>query len=246
MKTTISLALGLMMLVGSAHAVTLQSIGPVSSDTLFNTEIKRDKNIHNNGQRGHDVFLRNQNWFIGPSKGFNFGASGSEYDWSIAYDGNIATLKFENITRQVNVWPDGDWNAFDIRVKADDSKRFKTATTTVQIDTVNGQGLVNPAMILVTDGFLNETLAVSDAFEFTSLSGTVRFDFDLEPGAKGSPNSRLSFGFKGLEIDPALLPTAVDDAGAAAVPVPGGLVLLGSVVAATDLWQRRRKQPAKA
>lgn len=242
MKTVIAMAAGLSLLAGAAHATVLQSIDNGLGSKLFTVEVKRDENVQNNGQRGHDVFLRNGAGFSGPSKGLDFGASGTAYNWSLSYDGDTATLAVDTVIRTLDVSPDGTWNAFQVYAKAADSKRLTTATTTVNIDSVNGAALPAATVITATDSFAEAAFALGGPLSFSSLSGTLQFDFDLKPGAKGSPNSRLAFGIKGLEVPVSELPPIPDGPGPSAVPVPAGFVLMGSLIAGAGAWSRLRRR----
>lgn len=243
MKSIIALATGLTLLAGTAQAIVLQPVDTGLGSKLFTVEVKRDQNVHNNGQRGHDVFLRNGGGFKGPSKGFNYGASGTVYDWSLSYDGNKATLAVDTLTRTLDVDPDGIWNLFQVYAKAD-SKHFNTATATLNILGVNGEKLANPTVIEATDGFAEAALALGGPLAFTSISGTFQFDFDPKPGAKGSPNSSLAFGIEAYEVSMTYLPGLPEGPGPSAVPVPAGAVLMGSLIAATGAWSglKRRRQ----
>jgi hypothetical protein len=243
MKSIIALATGLTLLAGAAQASILQSFGTGLGSTLFTAEVKRDENVQNNGQRGHDVFLRNGAGSGSTSKGLDFGASGTVYDWSLSYDGDTATLAVDTLTRTLDVDPDGIWNLFRVYARAADSGHFTTATATLNILGVNGSNLANPTVIAATDGFAEAVLALGGPLPFTSLSGTLQFDFDPKPGAKGSPDSSLVVGIEAFEVSMAFEPILQGGPSTSAVPVPAGVVLMGSLIAAAGAWsglKRRR------
>lgn len=221
------------MTAGAASAATLglTEIFTGQGDKLFTTEIKRDENVNNNSQRGHDVFLRNNEETTGESFNVDWGASGSTYEWSVSYDGDNAFLTFGAFDPiSIDVSPDGSWNAFQLFVRADDGDRFETASTTVTVDEINGMDASLEA-IGALDGSFDKAFTLSDLTVIETIRGTVTFDFDPFDGASGSPNSRLGFSLKALYVvDPAV------------VPVPAALPLLLSGLAGLGLMARRRKK----
>lgn len=208
----------------SASAATLSSISPGQGTKLFTTEVKRDQNVNNNSQRGNDVFLRNGDVFVGPSFNVNWGASGTEYDWSLDYDGDQATLTFDGRSRMIDVMPDGNLNALQFFVRAEDLQRFASSTTSVFIDLVNG--MATSESIVAT----NETKEMAFLADetITSVSGRVSFLFDVANGASGSPNSRFGFSTKALDID------------VAPIPLPAGLPLLVAGLGGLALLRKRQ------
>lgn len=218
-----------------SQAATLTAIDPTDaarfagSSKLFTTEMKRDQNVHNSGARGHDIFLRNGEAFAGPSFNQPWGASGSIYDWSLAYDGDIAVMTFAGQSRKLDVSPDGTWNAITFFLQAD-SPLFSSATTTLGVTSVNG--VAAPLTLAVTGTGKGFSFALDRLSALTEVSGTLRFDFVVAPDARGTPNSNLGVSIKALEVTPA------------AVPVPASLPLLLSGVAAVGLAARRRRRAA--
>lgn len=205
-----------------ATAATLSPI-PIGQGTkLFTTEIKRDQNVNNSSQRGNDVFLRNAEGFSGPSFNVNWGASGTEYDWSLSYDGDEATLVFDGVSRMIDVMPDGNLNALQFFLQARDTTRFVTSTTSVIVDMVNN--MMTSESISVTDGTTDVAFLADETI--TSVSGRVSFVFDVANGASGSPNSRLGFSIKALDVTP--------------VPLPAGLPLLLAGLGVFAFLRKRR------
>ena len=215
---------------GAASAAVITEIATGQGDKLFTTEIKRDQNVDNNAQRGHDVFLRNGEGFSGPSFNVNWGASGTSYDWSVSYDSDEAFLTFAGFDPiKIDVDPDGDWNAFQFFVRASDNTRFENESTTVTVDEINGMATVFEA-IGDGNGAFDKAFTLSDLSVIETIRGTVTFDFDILDGAKGSPNSRLAFNLKALSIDPAV------------VPVPAALPLFLTALAGLGAVARRRRK----
>ncbi|MEM6481618.1 MAG: VPLPA-CTERM sorting domain-containing protein, partial [Pseudomonadota bacterium] len=205
----------------SSNAATLSSITPGLGTKLFTTEVKRDQNVNNNAQRGDDVFLRNGDVFQGPSFNVNWGASGTEYDWSLDYDGENATFTFDGVSRMIDVMPDGNLNALQFFVQARDLTRFATSTTSVFVDLVNG--MATSESIVATDETKEMAFLANETI--TSVSGRVSFLFEIADGATGSPNSRLGFSTKALDVAP--------------VPLPAGLPLLLAGLGGLALLRKR-------
>lgn len=197
-----------------AAPIVLQSVTPaVGSDgykKIFTTETKRDRNVSHNGlydglggQRGHDIFLRTGDTFSGPSRNVSWGASGTTYNWSMSYNGDLAQFTFGDSVLNLDVAAadDGNWNALTLIVNSRDSKRFESASVQVNIDTVNGMAAAGNTIFSASLVEWNETqLVMAGGGTFTSLSGTLRFDYDVVAGATGSPNSRLALYVKGLQM----------------------------------------------
>ena len=215
----------------SAAPMGLTEIFTGQGDKLFTTEIKRDQNVNGGAQRGEDVFLRNGDSFQGPSFNVNWGASGSTYEWSISYDNDEAVLSFggfEPITLDVD--PDGDWNAFQFFIRADDENRLENESTTVTVDEINGDSFAFSA-VGDEDGAFDRAFTLSDFSVIEIMRGTVTFDFDVAAGASGSPNSRFAFNLKALSVDD---PTVV--------PIPAALPLFLSALAGLGVVTRRRRK----
>ncbi|MHA7870969.1 MAG: VPLPA-CTERM sorting domain-containing protein [Hyphococcus sp.] len=219
-------------MAGTASAASLTEIGLGEGDKLFTTEIKRDENVENNGQRGSDVFLRNGEEFAGPNFNVDWNASGTVYDWTIEYDGDQATLTFDGFSPiNIDVNPDGVFNAFQLFVRADDPNRLENASTTVTVDMVNGMALDMSLNAIGNEmGAFDKAFTLSDLAAISSISGTIAFAFDVLQGATGSPNSRLAFNFKALSVSE--------------IPVPAALPLLLSGLAGLGFASRRRKAGA--
>jgi hypothetical protein len=218
---------------GAASANTLINVNPadlVSSDKLFRSEWKRDRNVNNNSQRGHDIFLRNGAiGDAGPSLGVDWGVSGTSYEWTLSYDSDGATLEFGTETLTIDVDPDGDWNAVEFFLRADASQ-FDTSTSTVNIETVNGHA-TGGFTRSVTDGQFSGIFALDGFGTISSLSGTMSFDFDVASGANESPNSRLAVNVKALQVAP--------------IPVPPALALGALALGGLGLYGRRQRRAAK-
>ncbi|MEM9352627.1 MAG: PEP-CTERM sorting domain-containing protein [Planctomycetota bacterium] len=184
-------------------AATLNPISPPSDTKLFTTEIKRDEEV-DGPQRGHDAFIVNAGDSSVNSAPFNWGASGTTYDWSVAYDGNTATLGFSGgISLPLDIDPDGVWNAIKIITRSNDTTNFSAAKVTVVVEDANGSPLDAPQSFMAElDQFNEVTLALSDGSNFTSLAGTITWDFTPAPGAGGTPNSRYAFNLKALTAIP--------------------------------------------
>lgn len=235
MKTTL-LAAVLSMAAAAAQAATLSAIDLtdttkfLGSSKLFTTEIKRDKNVQNNGQRGHDAFLRNAEEFATPASiNFDWGASGTTYDWALAYDGDAARLTFGGQTRTLDIDPDGRWNAIQLFLNASDTTRFSTSTTSVRVTQVNGAAISGPFLQSATNGIFDGVFALKNLGQIQSISGTLSFAFQTLPGASGTPNSRLAFNLKALEVEPS------------PIPVPAAFPLLAAGLGALALAARRRR-----
>ena len=215
---------------GGASAATITEIAGGQGERLFGAEIKRDENVNNNGQRGHDVFLRNGSGFAGPSFNVDWGTSGTLYEWSLSYDGDQALLTFAGFNPvSIDVNPDGGWNAFQLFVRGSDDKRLANEKTTVTVDAVNGVDFSLEA-VGNEGGVFDKTFSLSDLSVIETIAGTVVFDFDIIPGAKGSPNNRLSFNLNALTVE-----TAV-------VPVPAALPLFLTALAGLGAVSRRRRK----
>lgn len=216
--------------VGGASAATITEIAGGQGERLFGAEIKRDENVNNNAQRGHDVFLRNGSGVSGPSFNLDWGASGTVYDWSLSYNGDQASLTFAGFAPiNIDVNPDGNWNAFQLFVRGADDKRLANAQTTVTVDAVNG---VDFSLAAIGDegGVFDKTFSLSDLSVIETIAGTIAFDFDVIPGAGGSPNNRLSFNLNALTVE-----TAV-------VPAPAALPLFLTALAGLGAVSRRRRK----
>ena len=232
------------MTAGAASAATLglTEIFTGQGDKLFTTEIKRDQNIDDGARRGHDIFLRNGDSDRGSSGGFVWDDDTPNiYNWSLSYDGGQAVLTLDDggsrsIDVDIDVAPDGDWNAFQLFVRADDADWFETASTTVTVDEINSMTVSLEAIGSLADGAFDKAFvlagsSISDLAIIRTISGTLAFDFDPFDDAKGSPNSRLGFNLKAFYVeDPAV------------VPIPGAIPLLLSGLAGLGLVARRRKK----
>ncbi len=185
-------------------AATLNPISPPSTTEIFNTEIKRDQQV-NGPVRGHDVFVRNGGGPGVSSFPLTWGPSGTSYDWSIAYDGDTASITVNGTSRSVDADPDGVWNAIKIITRANDQDppAFTAAKVTVVVEDANGSALDAPQSYMAELGEFNEiTLGLSDGSDFTSLAGTLTWDFTAAPGSTRTPNSRYAFNLKGLNAVP--------------------------------------------
>lgn len=229
-KLTMALAAAVVS-ISSASAASLTEIGLGEGDKLFTTEIKRDENVNNNSQRGSDVFLRNGEEFAGPNFNVDWGPSGTTYEWTISYDGDQATLSFGGFNPiNIDVNPDGVFNAFQLFVRADDANRLANEATTVTVDAINGMALDMSLSAIGNEmGAFDKAFTLSDLAAISTVSGTVSFAFDVLQGATGSPNSRLAFNFKALSVSE--------------VPVPAALPLLVSGIAGLGFASRRRRAP---
>lgn len=222
-----------------AAPVMLQTIERDTFKKIFTTELKRDRNVNKNGlggQRGHDMFLRTGDTFSGNSANISWGSSGTVYDWSLSYDGNVGQFVVGNQTLNLDIDPSHDdfWNAMTIIVRSNDTRRFNDALVDVTIDTVNGMAAGGMTIFHAALGEYNEVqLAMNGGGIFQNLSGTMRFNYDVVANGKGSPNGRLAFIVKGLQIA-GLVPNTES------VPAPpaAALLLVGLGVVA---WSRRRK-----
>ncbi|MEO0485716.1 MAG: VPLPA-CTERM sorting domain-containing protein [Pseudomonadota bacterium] len=223
-------ALGLASSAGAA-TLTLTDVG--QGDKLFTTEFKRDQNVQNTGRRGHDVFLRNGAEFSGPSSNVSWGASGTAYDWALSYDGDIATLDFNGVKSTIDVDPDGTLNGLQFYLRATDTKRFTTSSSTLFVDTLNGIGVSET--LSVTDGI--DEVAFISSQPITSVSGQVLFSFDVNAGSRGSPNGQLAASIKGLSI-----PISADEPGLSPVPLPAGLPLLAAALGGLAILRRRQQR----
>lgn len=207
-------------------------IGAPEISKLFGTEIKRDQNVQNNGQRGHDAFLRNGSTTNGASFGFFWGNSGTTYDWSLYYDGNLATLSIGDESATINVNPDAPWNVVSFFLRADDTTRFDTSSVTLTTTTANGQALSVPYVATATDGQVTTpALALDNFTPINNIGGKLAFSFTPKPGASGTPNSRLSAGVTGTNVTPT----------PPAVPLPAALPLLLAGLGGLAVAGRRRR-----
>lgn len=221
----VALAMLATLAVPNAGATMLTETSAEEVAKLFTTEIKRDK-AANGANLGKDVFLRNQDDFVGPSADVNWGPSGTSYDWSLSYDGDNAMLgvQFAGAPLNLNVTPDGLLNAVKVITRSTDSNRHASATVTVVIDEVNGSPLAVPRVETASLVQFNEvTLGLDSGDPFTSLSGTLTWDFEFAPGANGSPNSNFAFIIKGLTV----------------VPEPSSAILALGAIAAMATNRRR-------
>lgn len=206
----VGLTVGISAGTAEASLMTYDPSG-VTSNKLFTTEVKFDQNVNNGATRGRDVFLRNGDSFTGPNADFTWPASGTTFDWSLSYDGNTASFVFGGLPAlTLDVAPDGVWNAFRFDLRSSDDTRFDSASVTVDVTEVNGGALGTPETLSAS---LNDPFAVED-YQFmgfqglTSLTGTMRFDYEVANGATGSPNGQLRFNIKALSVlDP---PTTTD------------------------------------
>jgi hypothetical protein len=233
------LAAALAILVaGAAAAAPLNPVDlsdpSVATDRrrLFTAEFKRDQNVENPGARGHDIFLRDgdrQDPAAGPAFNQSWGASGSVYRWSLAYDGDTATLTFHGVTRTLDVSADGTWTALGFFLNAS-SDKFSSATLRVALADVNG-GPSDDA-VTVTGGTRGVTLALGGLSPIRSIAGTLAFDFVRAPGATGSPNGRLGLTVAAIAATPAPVPLPA--------ALPALLAGLGALVLAARRRARRR------
>jgi hypothetical protein len=221
-----------------AGAATLTSIAPGQGTEIFTTEFKRDENTLGNQQRGHDIFLRNAGEFAGESTTLDWAGSGRRYDWSIGYDGDVATLLFragrsEIIRQTLDVTPDGHWNAFQFFISARDrgnNPLFTTASTSVTVTSVNGMATSTTAQATKgVDGGVTDVAFWLGGEKIEQITGSMTFDFGTTD-ANGSPNSRLAVNVKALEVAP--------------VPVPAALPMLLAGLGGLAYVGRRRKRAA--
>lgn len=219
----VAAAIAASMLAVPASAATLSSIATGQGSKLFTTEIKRDQNVDNGAQSGTDIFLRNGDGFSGPNFNFNWGDSGTEYGWSLSYDGDSATFVFGGRSLMIDVMPDGNLNGLQFFAQAKDMTRFDTSTTSVFVDMVNG--MAASESIIATDGTSDVAFLADETI--ISVSGRVSFLFEVADGASGSPNSRLGFSLKALDVD------------VPAVPLPAGLPLLLAGLGGLAVLRRR-------
>lgn len=218
---------------GSAQAASLVA----SSETptaIFNTEIKRDQVISTGGNSGQDVFLRDgDNSPLVSTNRNNWGPSGTSYNFSLGYDGDIATLAVDGAsTLMLDIDTDGVWNAVSFFVRADQANQYSSATTTLTITEANGMALDSPFTASGTIGSQFSGLFALDTMQvLSSISGFFQFDF-VATGAGGSPNSRLAVNIAGANVP------------VNAVPVPAALPLLLTGIAGLGFVARRRKAAA--
>jgi hypothetical protein len=218
--------------------------GTPETQALFSSEVKRDQQVQNNGQSGHDLFLRDSTGRTVRSSNFGWGASGTTYAWTYVYDGTTAGLTVGNSSIAGNA-PGGtpgnsqgagagqatgsSWNVLSFFLRADDTTRFSSSTVTVSVTAANGTALSTPLTLSVTNGQQTSPWYALDSFSaISSLSGTLRFDFALLAGARNSPNSRLAFSLSAQHVTPV-----------SGVPLPGaGLSLLGALVGLAAVRRR--------
>ena len=226
----LSLCLGVTFAPAGADAAALTMLDNSAADSLtklFTTEVKRDQVVPGGGGSGRDVFLRNNVLFTGPNQDFAWGSSGSQYDWLLEYDGDQATFTFDSLTPlTLDVDPDGDWGAIRFFIQAD-SDLLSNEKTTVTVDSVNGMAVSETLSAMGNK--VDTSFVISGASNITSIGGTLQFDFDVNDGVNGSPQSRLGFSLKALSAP-------------APVPVPAALPLLGTALVGAGLlgWRKRK------
>lgn len=232
MRTLLAASVAAVALGGVAEAASLQNVTPVAQTEIFNTEIKRDQ-TGNGGQRGADIFLRDADNNPIRSGNFNFGASGTEYDFMIGFDGDIASLDFNNLgipVDSVDTDLDLPFNAFRLFIKGDDEGKagFTNESTVVKITEINGMAITGANTFTASEGggALDQIVALDSLADISSIKGTVQFNFE-GGGLNGSPNSRMQFSLKALNVTP--------------VPVPAPLALLLASVGGLGLLARRKK-----
>lgn len=216
----------------------LIDVSPRPATAMFATEIRRDKNLHNEGQVGNDIYLREGGESSeGRSANIRWGASGTSYDWMLSYDGNIASLTVDSITRTLNVATDGLWSMVALTVRSEDLARFESARVNVTIDRVNGT--VNGGISEFTASLGDDHqvfLGLEDGGSIESLSGTLTFTFAAADDARGSPGTLFAFLTEGYATDDETL-------AATATPAPASLLLFVPFAVA---WAARRRVPAKS
>jgi hypothetical protein len=199
---------------------------------IFTTEIKRDHGVDKGQGRGRDAFLRNGESSDGESIDIKWDKSGTSYDWSVWYDGDVAVLEVAGQGRKLDVKEDGRWNAVQFFLRADNIKLFNWSALTVVADKVNGEKLDQAIKIGAKNEQVNAVFALDKFDRIESLSGSFLFDFELAKGGNGSPNSQLSFNLKAWEVQPT------------AVPLPAGLPLLAGGFGLLAVLARRRCRSA--
>jgi hypothetical protein len=222
--------------------------GPAETVPLFSSEVKRDQTVQGNGNggAGHDMFLTNPSGHTIGSSNVTWGASGTTYGWTYAYDGVKASLTIGTRTIAGNAPGNSGpgnsgngnsgnggasgpaWNAVSFFLRATDTTRFTSSSVTVITKMANGTPLDTPLTLSVTNGQQATPWFALGTFEsIFSLSGTLKFDFVRRIGATGSPNSRLGFSLNAQHVTPAEVPT------------PGaGLLLLGALAGLAAVRRR--------
>ncbi len=209
--------------------------GTPEQPRLFSTEIKRDQNVQNSGGSGQDAFLRDA--ATANQVGFNvsWGASGSLVNWSLGLSGTTATLTVDGTTRNLTL-AGGNWNVLSFFLRADDTQRFTSSSVNLAVTHANGAALDTALALSVTNGQYDAgTFALPDFQTIQSIAGTVRFDFALVSGARGSPNSRLAFSMGARQVTPVVPPP---------VPVPAAMPLLLGALAGLAMLRRHVRQTA--
>ena len=230
-------AAGLAAFASTASAASVLASGsPLpDADKLFTTETKVDQNV--GGQRrGHDVFVRKGATFTGGSAGKTW-TSGILYDWTLTYDGDVASLDVDGSTASFDVL-DGSWNSFTLITRAnnrtrksDGAKLFSDAKSEVSITGINGHALSTPlTQTALLDQFVESSWTLADFGPITAMTGTLLFDWTATDSSlfNGSPNSALGFGLKAGNVAPIPLPAAAP-------------MLIGALGGLGVLSRRRRK-----
>jgi hypothetical protein len=237
---TLALSVGTPAMASTLSAVDLTNpavvrqdngVGKPEQSTLFTTQTRRNQNVQNSGQLGSDIDLLGASGTSLASKNFLWGASGTSYNWSLAFNGTNATLKVGSNTITTAVGS-GTWNVVSFFLRADDTSRFTTSTVTLSTLVANGELLTVPLVFSTTNSTLSSLNFALDGFSaITSLAGTMKFDFVRKTGATGSPADALSWGVKAQQVAPVPLPAAM----------PMSLVALGLLG-----WAARRRRSGAA
>lgn len=215
----------------SASAATLTAIGIGTGDKIFSTEAKRDQRANTTSQtNGVDIILRDAGPVSAGSQtasNFAWGVSGTVYDWSLSYDGTDATFMLGGTSVERMAMPGGVWNGFQIFGKAEDTRSesaFSSGTVNVTVNALNGAALGGASLLLsATDGAFDQAWSSSETI--TSIGGTMFFAFENPTSV--TPNSRMQFSVKALEVTP--------------VPVPAALPLLLAGIGGLALMRRRKR-----
>ena len=232
--------------MASASSINIINTPIPDSDKLFTTETKVDENVLSNQQRGADLFVRPGAVFS-PNDNTNVDwVSGTLYDWSLSYDGSIATFTMnaadaiDNSTAKTVSYDvlDGTWNAFKLITRAQNLSRnrngvqqtlLSSSSTEVTIDEVNGNALTTAytqSSVLGGSEYVELTLDYGgDAI--SSIAGTFQFDWLATGDYDSSPNGRLAFIVKAAEVS--------------AVPLPAGASLLLAGLAGFAVMRRRAR-----